>query len=54
MSVKQSTKSARIPSYRLHRGSGQGVVTLKDSVGRTRDVYLGKYDTPESFSVTTP
>jgi integrase len=32
-----------IPSYRLHRGSGQAVVTLNG-----RDVYLGVHGTPES------
>jgi integrase len=33
----------RVPSYRLHKPSGQGVVTLSG-----RDFYLGKYDSPES------
>jgi integrase len=33
----------RTPSYRLHRPTGQAVVTLNG-----RDVYLGKYDTPAS------
>src|SRR5262249_3365555 len=33
----------RTPSYRLHKPSGQAVVTLDG-----HDVYLGKYDTPES------
>jgi integrase len=32
-----------VPSYRLHRQSGQAIVTLNG-----RDVCLGKYDTPES------
>jgi integrase len=32
-----------IPSYRRHRASGQAVVTLGG-----RDVYLGKFDSPES------
>ena len=31
------------PSYRLHRPSGQAVVTL-----RGRDIYLGRFDSPES------
>ena len=35
----------RIPSYRLHRASGQGIVTLNG-----KDHYLGLYDTPESHS----
>jgi hypothetical protein len=33
----------RIPKYRLHKASGQAVVTLNG-----RDVYLGKHGTPES------
>jgi integrase len=33
----------RTPSYRLHRPSGQAVVTLNG-----RDIYLGKHGTPES------
>jgi hypothetical protein len=33
----------RIPAYRLHRPSGRAVVTLYG-----RDVYLGKYNSPES------
>jgi len=33
----------RIPSYRLHKPTGQAVVTLNG-----RDYYLGKHDTPES------
>ena len=33
----------RTPSYRHHKPSGQAVVTI----GR-RDIYLGKFDTPES------
>src|SRR4051812_17068228 len=33
----------RTPSYRLHRPSGQAVVTLD-----SRDIYLGRYNSPES------
>ena len=33
----------RIPSYRLHKSTGQAVVTLGG-----RDVYLGKHDTESS------
>lgn len=33
----------RVPSYRLHRQSGQAIVTLNG-----RDFLLGKHDTPES------
>lgn len=35
--------STRIPSYRLHRASGQAVVTLDGD-----DIYLGPYGSPES------
>jgi integrase len=37
-----------VPSYRLHKQSGQAVVTLPDGQGGRRDVLLGKYDSPES------
>src|SRR5262245_25476850 len=37
-----------VPSYRLHKQSGQGIVTLADSLGRRRDVLLGPYDTDSS------
>src|SRR4051812_47820333 len=34
-----------IPSYRLHRPSGQAVVTIDG-----KDQYLGKHDSPESHA----
>jgi integrase len=38
-----------VPIYRLHKQSGQAVVTLRDpATGRRRDVLLGRYGTPES------
>jgi integrase len=37
-----------IPTYRLHKQSGQAIVTLTDGSGARRDVLLGVYDTPES------
>jgi integrase len=37
-----------VPSYRLHKQSGQAVVTLPDGLGRRRDVLLGPHGTPES------
>src|SRR4051812_15028776 len=38
-----------LPAYRLHKQSGQAVVTLTDGPsGRRRDVLLGPFDTPES------
>jgi hypothetical protein len=36
------------PSYRLHKPTGQAVVTVRTTAGERRDVYLGKYDSPES------
>jgi hypothetical protein len=41
-------KKPRTPSYRLHKQSGQAIVTLTNHFGTRRDVLLGKYDTPES------
>jgi hypothetical protein len=41
-------RRSQISSYRLHRQSGQAVVTLRDALGNRRDVLLGKYGTPES------
>ncbi len=40
--------SNRIPSYRLHKQSGQAVVTLTDPMRGRRDVLLGKHGTKES------
>jgi integrase len=37
-----------VPAYRLHKQSGQAVVTLPDGLGRRRDVLLGKHGTAES------
>src|SRR5262249_37811858 len=36
------------PSYRLHKQSGQAVVTLSDGLGQRRDLLLGPYDSPGS------
>src|SRR5689334_17802953 len=35
----------RLPKYRLHKPSGQAVVTLGG-----RDIYLGRWDSPESHA----
>lgn len=43
MSHRQS-----VPSYRLHKQSGQAVVTLTDNLGNRRDKLLGKHGTAES------
>src|SRR5687768_1589282 len=37
-----------VPTYRLHKQSGQAIVTLRLPGGRRRDVLLGLYDSPES------
>ena len=37
-----------IPTYRRHKQSGQGVVTLTDGLGGCHDVLLGKYGTVAS------
>ena len=37
-----------LPTYRLHKPTGQPVVTLSDSKAGRRDIYLGTYDSPES------
>jgi integrase len=37
-----------LPSYRLHRQSGQAIVSLSRGGGRYRDVLLGPYGSPES------
>jgi integrase len=38
-------KQARVPSYRLHKGSGQAVVVLDG-----KSIYLGKWNSPQSRS----
>jgi integrase len=38
-----NARTPRTPSYRLHKPTGQAVVTLSG-----RDIYLGRYDTPQS------
>jgi integrase len=41
-------RSRTVPSYRLHKPSGQAVVTVRTATGERRDVYLGDYNSPES------
>ena len=43
-SSRARKKSARVPSYRLHKASGQVVVKLSG-----RDVHLGRHGRPESL-----
>jgi integrase len=42
------SKPSPIPSYRLHKQSGQAIVTLTDGSGHRRDVLLGQYGSAES------
>jgi integrase len=37
-----------VPIYRLHKPSGQAVVTLRDAAGHRRDIYLGVFDSEDS------
>ena len=37
-----------VPRYRLHKPSGQAVVTIRAPGGARRDVYLGKYNSDDS------
>lgn len=37
-----------VPSYRLHKPTGQAVVTFRTAGGGRRDVYLGAHGSPES------
>lgn len=42
-------RKQRVPAYRLHKKSGQAVITLADAnTGRRRDVYLGDHGSPPS------
>lgn len=42
------SRPKNIPAYRLHKQSGQAVVTLNDGLGGRRDVLHSKYGTAES------
>jgi integrase len=44
-----SHRRKKDPSYRLHRQSGQAIVTLPDGLCGRRDVLLGMYDSDESW-----
>src|SRR5262245_52572740 len=39
-----------VPTYRLHKPSGQAVVTLSGAGGGRHDVYLGPHGSPESLA----
>src|SRR5262245_28325113 len=42
------SKTPHVPSYRLHKSTGQAIVTLPDGQGGRHDVYLGIFGTPQS------
>jgi integrase len=46
--VSRMSNRKSVPTYRLHKQSGQAVVTLTDGLGGRRDVLLGRHGTPES------
>jgi integrase len=48
--VTKTIRKPKIPSYRLHKQSGQAIVTLPDGNGGRDDVLLGRHDTPESIA----
>src|SRR5262249_15646240 len=42
------TKTGSVPSYRLHKPTGQAVVTVPGTDGNRHDCYLGVYGSDES------
>jgi hypothetical protein len=42
------SRRTHVPTYRIHKQSGQAVVTLPDGLGGRRDVLLGKHGSPDS------
>ena len=46
--MSQPSRNSKPPSYRLHKKTGQAVVTLRLADGKRRDFYLGVYGSPES------
>jgi hypothetical protein len=48
--VTQTNRKPRIPSYRLHKQSGQAIVTLPDGAGGRDDVLPGRHITPERIA----
>src|SRR5262249_42571607 len=47
---RRMSRPKKDPSYRLHRQSGQAIVTIPDGLGNRRDILLGKYGTDESWA----
>ena len=41
---------SKVPAYRLHKASGQAIVTVATSAGQRRDFYLSGHGTPESLT----
>ena len=42
------SRTPKVPAYRLHKPSGQAVVTIRTVSGARRDVYLGVYTSSAS------
>ena len=42
------TKSGSLPAYRLHKATGQAVVTIPDGHAGRKDYYLGLFGSEES------
>ncbi len=42
------SRPPKVPTYRLHKPSGQAVVTIRTTSGSRRDVYLGTYNSSAS------
>jgi hypothetical protein len=38
-----------LPTYRLHKKTGQAVLTLRDALGERHDVFLGPHGSKESW-----
>ncbi len=45
-----SKSRSHVPAYRLHKASGQAIVTIPSPSGHRRDRYLGIYGSPESHA----
>jgi hypothetical protein len=41
-------RKGHVPTYRLHKQSGQAIVTLPDCLGGRRDILLGRHGSKES------
>lgn len=43
-------RRSSVPAYRLHKPSGQGVVTVRTADGGRKDIYLGPYNSADSLT----